>query len=352
MARDIVKAIRAMALQSEYNYKEDVIIEDALCIQPLSITGEKHTFHISIYGPNVFAHLRRMLGISVASFLESWVIPKKDKGKKLWKISPGKSGSRFFYTRDGQYLYKTIHKHEAVTCCSLLYQYYMHLHQYPTSLILRMLGLIELSKKNRSTYVLICLNALPLKGLKSYFDIKGKSPKNGKPKRNVSLRLRNEKEETHFLEQIHRDVEFLKRCDVMDYSLLVGIYEPSSNSIKAVDFSGVHYVGISRSYQGVNKSNVPEIYYFTIIDCITSYRLQKKLATFFKSFIWHRKTLSTVDSSYYADRFLDYIEGELLFRNEEEKRDISKKATVKKTKPARKAKSSCISGSGKIFCFV
>uniref|UniRef100_A0A6B2KZG4 PIPK domain-containing protein n=1 Tax=Arcella intermedia TaxID=1963864 RepID=A0A6B2KZG4_9EUKA len=65
--------------------------------------------------------------------------------------------------------------------------------------------------------------------------------------------------------------------------------------------------------RGTNpKTGEEEIIFFGIIDNLTSYNINKKMANFFKNAIWDDETLSTVPASFYARRFNNFMMKNLL----------------------------------------
>jgi hypothetical protein len=56
-----------------------------------------------------------------------------------------------------------------------------------------------------------------------------------------------------------------------------------------------------------------EVLFIGIIDCLTGYALQKKVAHFFKRFVWESSMLSTVRAKYYAKRFHHFMTKKLIF---------------------------------------
>lgn len=50
------------------------------------------------------------------------------------------------------------------------------------------------------------------------------------------------------------------------------------------------------------------MYYFGVIDILTRYGTQKRLAGFFKTLKYDREALSTVDPEFYSRRFLQMVE--------------------------------------------
>jgi hypothetical protein len=55
--------------------------------------------------------------------------------------SPGKSGSVFFLSHDEKFICKTMNKEEMKMLRRMLHQYYLHMLQFPASLLVRFCGL-------------------------------------------------------------------------------------------------------------------------------------------------------------------------------------------------------------------
>jgi 1-phosphatidylinositol-4-phosphate 5-kinase len=65
--------------------------------------------------------------------------------------STGKSGSFFYYSADGRFTLKTIHKEEYLFLRSILVPYYEHLKKYPNSLLIKFFGLHKIYVKQANT---------------------------------------------------------------------------------------------------------------------------------------------------------------------------------------------------------
>eukprot|EP01006_Ploeotia_vitrea_P026168 TRINITY_DN59136_c0_g1_i1.p1 TRINITY_DN59136_c0_g1~~TRINITY_DN59136_c0_g1_i1.p1 ORF type:complete len:784 (-),score=75.59 TRINITY_DN59136_c0_g1_i1:401-2752(-) len=80
-------------------------------------------------------------------------------------------------------------------------------------------------------------------------------------------------------------------------------------------------VSMFRSEQGgiASAPEAKEVYYIGIIDCLTAYSKRKKIAHFSKTFMWQEKTLSTVPSNMYANRFIPWMQS--IFPSEEASRE-------------------------------
>ena len=168
----------------------------------------------------------------------------------------------------------------------------------------------------------------------------GKVMKDNDLKRFIIL---NRKNQSQILEQLDRDAKFLEDHEIMDYSLLLGIYHmkicTASNASKAsyvtddedderddekYDSSKGrneprirlgHFAQSDEShntYAGGVQAQViegPGIYYMGIIDALQKYTWKKKLETKFKKYIQRADGdgISCVDPKKYRERFMNYM---------------------------------------------
>jgi len=102
----------------------------------------------------------------------------------------------------------------------------------------------------------------------------------------------------------------------MDYSLLVGVAHPDAESKEPEMNSG--FLGIHP------ETKETELYFIGIIDCLTPYNFLKKTAHFFKRFCWKSSQLSTVSPDFYAERFLLFVNGELLWDADNKNTELNK----------------------------
>nr|CCC93634.1 putative phosphatidylinositol-4-phosphate 5-kinase [Trypanosoma congolense IL3000] len=141
----------------------------------------------------------------------------------------------------------------------------------------------------------------------------------------------NREERGKLLDMLLQDYKFLCDSHLMDYSLLIGVAYNESK----VSRSGKHIRSMRRTYMmgqeheefsmesrpellmqnyrtsqdfanGVSSLYDQEIYYIGIIDMLTTYTFKKKVAKFFKSFLWKEETLSTLPPSDYYKRIVHY----------------------------------------------
>ncbi|TKX18964.1 phosphatidylinositol-4-phosphate 5-kinase-like protein 2 [Elsinoe australis] len=200
----------------------------------------KHDFKFKDYAPWVFRHLRELFHIDPATYLMSLT----DKYILSELGSPGKSGSFFYFSRDYKYIIKTVHHHEAKFLRKILPQYYEHVKNNPDTLLSQFYGLhrVKTAKGNKFHFV-IMNNLFPAhKDIHRTYDLKGslvgreydeeKLAENPQAtlkdlnwmKRNMHLEFGPTKGDK-LKDQMERDVRFLQKLGIMDYSLLVGIHD-------------------------------------------------------------------------------------------------------------------------------
>ncbi|CAH0019069.1 unnamed protein product [Clonostachys rhizophaga] len=206
------------------------------------VPSAKYDFKFKDYAPWVFRHLRSLFRLDPADYLMSLT------GKYILSElgSPGKSGSFFYFSRDYKYIIKTIHHAEHKFLRKILREYYSHVKQNPNTLLSQFYGLHRVKLPYGKKIHFVVMNNLfpPHRDIHTTFDLKGSTigrdyreedlEKNPRAtlkdlnwlRRKRTLELGLEKKRL-FLEQLQRDVVLLKRLDIMDYSLLVGIHDLS-----------------------------------------------------------------------------------------------------------------------------
>lgn len=329
--------------------------------------SSKYDFKFKDYCPEVFRELRLMFGLDPADYLVSIT------GKYILSElgSPGKSGSFFYYSRDFRFIIKTIHHSEHKQLRKILKHYYEHVKENPNTLISQFYGLhrvkMPFSQANgRSKKVhFVVMNNLfpPHRDIHLKYDLKGSTWGRSTNvalgadisqltlkdmdwlNRKDTIKFGPEKKKL-FFEQLESDVKLLKKINVMDYSLLLGIhdvkmgntfdlsqkllvFDPKSldkseliktnprdidpeNDLPSNVFPGrlkLIFYGHDGGIRATGEQNEPlqEIYYLGIIDCLTNYGLKKRLETFWRTIGHARLTVLAIPSGEYGDRFLAFI---------------------------------------------
>ncbi|KAG5931955.1 hypothetical protein E4U53_001539 [Claviceps sorghi] len=206
------------------------------------VPSAKYDFKFKDYAPWVFRRLRSLFRLDPADYLMSLT------GKYILSElgSPGKSGSFFYFSRDYKYIIKTIHHAEHKFLRKVLRDYYNHVQSNPNTLLSQFYGLHRVKMPYGKKIHFVVMNNLfpPHRDIHTTFDLKGSTigrdykeddlDKNPRAtlkdlnwlRRHQHLELGIQKKRL-FLEQLRKDVVLLKRLQIMDYSLLVGIHDLS-----------------------------------------------------------------------------------------------------------------------------
>ncbi|KAJ3178212.1 Phosphatidylinositol-4-phosphate 5-kinase [Geranomyces variabilis] len=202
--------------------------------------SSRYDFKFKDYAPWVFRCVRDAFNVDPAEYLLSLT------GKYVLSElgSPGKSGSFFYYSSDYRYIIKTIKKGEKKALMGFITWYYEHCRTNPNTTLCRILGLHRVKLKgNRKLHFVVMLNVFPPnKDIHEMYDLKGSTVGREFPEelakddpravlkdlnwmaRGRKLRLGPAKS-TLLIEQLEKDVQFLIKHKIMDYSLLVGIHD-------------------------------------------------------------------------------------------------------------------------------
>lgn len=328
--------------------------------------SSQYAFKFKDYSPEVFRELRAMFGLDPADYLVS--LTSKYILSEL--NSPGKSGSFFYFSRDYKYIIKTIHHAEHIHLRRHLHEYYTHVKANPDTLVCQFYGLHRVKMpisfqnkiKHRKIYFLVMNNLFPPHlEMHTTFDLKGSTwgrytkvdPERAKIDENYRPVLKDlnwleREEEIKFgplkkkklLQQLKKDVQFLAKLNIMDYSLLLGIHDLSKTEVEDLELpdgplapvttstggskrlsesmgpgvtSGTVIPHFFKEFEGGIRSSDPFnndtdlIYYVGIIDCLTNYSFLKKLETFWRGLSHDLKVVSAVPPKDYADRFYEFI---------------------------------------------
>ena len=370
--------------------------------------------HISVYAPAAFARLRRMFGVTEHDYLRSMM--KKYVSFQSNSKGAARAGLFFFFTRDGAYMIKTIKKDEAKTFSRILPKYYEFMKRNAKrSLLTRFCGMYsvkvtdsiddgaEKDSSKEKEHVFIVMNSVfpaeASKFVSERFDLKGSTVG-----RQCSVKEREEKgpnavlkdldlarevsaaaseqsildEPTYginigsrtkasLLAQLRRDVALLEECQVMDYSLLVGVVRSKDDPENILNHQQrqkdillpfgllnlredslveriisspvgkkVHWVvdkalwwvlPNSMPYYGAGvcgvdggvlsiipgrRSGHRAVYYMGIIDFLQPWTWKKVMENEMKGLVgYNTKAISCVSPKDYAARFLDFIDAHL-----------------------------------------
>ena len=340
-------------------------------IQTINFGKKKEeVFILKEFAGIIFNNIRLYLGfdkddfissISPQDFITELMISNQTIFEEL--CSTGKSGSLFYYTRDGKFIVKTIKKDEYKFIKQILPDYFRHLRNYPLSLLPNFLGgyvlTRKIKKKRDKIYFIVMLNVFATsKHIHIRYDLKGsrvgRRVLTGKKDAEImakgdlalkDLDLEKRKEKMYIgekndilLKQIKNDADFLCKIQANDYSLLLGIHyinkEKNSNKQKLSSTNiNQNKTNIEDSFLkdstlsdkscdsrqeklkalidfedgGIISETGNEVYFVGIIDILTKFGFKKKCEHFFKMIRYCSNNMSCTPPEMYRDRFVNYM---------------------------------------------
>ncbi|TMW58178.1 hypothetical protein Poli38472_011766 [Pythium oligandrum] len=199
----------------------------------------QHPFKFKDYSPDIFRQIRRRFCIDSADYM----VTLCGDFNYIEFLSNSKSGQFFFYSHDGRFMIKTQTKEESKFLRRILPHYYKFVMENPNTLITRFYGMhrVKMHYLRRKMHFIIMASVFdsPLE-VHARFDLKGSTVgRHATPKdrqnhgvlKDMDLvdsgfRLEMSAERrAMLLMQLRKDVEFLKRMKIMDYSLLIGVHD-------------------------------------------------------------------------------------------------------------------------------
>lgn len=294
------------------NESEDGLseLDDSSDYEAVLIT-ETGAFTFEDTYPDIFHNIRSLSGISSDDYY-SMLNPEEFLNNEYnQKFSDGKSGSFFCFSSNKRLIVKTIPKHEADCLKRFMKDYYRYLERNNNSLLMRVLGLYSIHPEMSSpVHVIVMLNTLwhsslsptaiyDLKG--SYVDRGGDGTTNKDCDLKEKLALKDEDRVT-LLSQLTSDATFLSNLNIMDYSLLLGIYHLDEGSTQ--DFE------LDTHFNILESSDGDRLFFFGVIDILQSYNKKKKLERCFKTCFLCKdgKGISAINPKDYKKRFLEFIQ--------------------------------------------
>ncbi|CAI9736176.1 phosphatidylinositol 4-phosphate 5-kinase type-1 alpha isoform X4 [Octopus vulgaris] len=369
--------------------ERDVLLQDFAVVESVffpsegsNLTPAHHysDFRFKTYAPVAFRYFRELFGIHADDFMLSLCTEPLQE-----LCNPGASGSIFYITDDDEFIIKTVQHKEAEFLQKLLPGYYLNLNQNPRTLLPKFYGLYCYQCAGKNIRFCVMNNLLPSSiKLTEKYDLKGstykrKASRHERAKESPTLKdldfldnhpdgLTLEKETYDALiKTIQRDCRVLESFKIMDYSLLVGIYNldlaaaKEKEKEKAFDVKtdpaaplNVNEDGPGRGWatikvnlargksirtrlaqystameaiqadtsdrQGeteddVQLGGIPArnskgerlLLYLGLIDILQSYRLKKKLEHTMKAIIIEGDTISVHRPGFYSERFQNFF---------------------------------------------
>jgi 1-phosphatidylinositol-4-phosphate 5-kinase len=339
--------------------------------------SSKYDFKFKDYAPWVFRHIRRKFGITSSDYLVS--LTSRYILSELG--SPGKSGSFFYFSQDYRFIIKTIHHSEHKFFRKILRHYWEHVKQNPHTLISRFFGLhrVKMPHGRKIHFVVMSNINPPNRDIHETYDLKGSTVGRVLSEKEIAenphapmkdlnwiqrgrrLEFGPKKREI-LINQLERDVDMLRRLNIKDYSLLVGLHDLSrgnkdnlrqaqlsvfrpgteqlpGNADQQQKISAVRKAVVTSDpapldpekeqlhddafderrlcifqqdeggFQGTDDLDraIDIIYYIGIIDILTPYTMTKRIEHIFKSIGHDRKGISAVNPDAYGRRFLNFV---------------------------------------------
>ena len=338
-------------------------------IQTINFGKRKEAvFILKEFAGIIFNNIRLYLGydkedfissISPQDFITELMISNQTIFEEL--CSTGKSGSLFYYTRDGKFIVKTIKKDEYKFIKQILPEYFQHLKTYPLSLLPKFLGCYVLTrkikKKRDKIYFIVMINVFATsRHIHIRYDLKGSRigrrvltgkrdteimAKGDLALKDLDLEKRKEKmyigeKNDILLKQIKNDADFLCKIQANDYSLLLGIHYINKEK-KNFHYSSSNILNIKTNIEdslyresslsgkscdsrkeklkalidfedgGIISETGNEIYFVGIIDILTKFNFKKKCEYFAKMVRYCSNNMSCTPPQMYRDRFVNYM---------------------------------------------
>ena len=234
------------------------ITEMLYSIQSVYLGKEKEeSYLLKEFGGVIFNNIRLYLGINKEDFIKSispqdFITELMISSQTIFEelCSTGSSGSLLYYTRDGEFIVKTISKKEYKFLKKIISDYFFYLKDNPLSFLPKLLGSYVLKRKYKkkltNIYFIVMTNVFATSHhIDLRFDLKGSrigrkvltgTKKDSEFFLNGDMSLKDldfdkMKEKIHIgnkreiiLAQLKKDNEFLYKINSNDYSLLLGIH--------------------------------------------------------------------------------------------------------------------------------
>lgn len=281
------------------------------------------------FEPTEDAAFRSLLGISNESWLSSLAKPLEGGITK----SSGKSGSLFWITHDSRYFVKSVPEVEANTLIEVLPSYRQHVEGAMSSgrlcLLPELLGIYCMYAADEKLYLQCFGNVFdtPEQPVRIY-DLKGttedryveESPGHVMKDLNyegkaIALPAQERKA---LLKACRADSEFLREHDIMDYSLLLGVYEKVGGKTGSGGLGSVSLRGceVDEDDEEDSASKTPPVTFrMGIIDVGCAWTFKKVLAHMVKKPTLGACCSQEIDTEppeYYANRFVHYVEEKIV----------------------------------------
>ncbi|ESL05597.1 phosphatidylinositol-4-phosphate 5-Kinase [Trypanosoma rangeli SC58] len=316
------------------------------------------------FRPLLFASVRRRFGITVDEVAGALGISAMRARLLLGYLcvprvlrSSSRSGALLLSSHDHCFVLKRVTHAESRTLRDKLSAYVDHLDRHSHTLLPRYAGLYALWRGGEKAIVVITENVFAFAQLPvaEVYDLKGSTmhrTTTAEDRRHGAAGKDNDfladKKRLHLsaaargalLAQLEADTELLEKANILDYSLLVGIYTGEagwSSTPEAVELAQRQQQRMENLaaafdappaqpsasdpnankqsddvfhtyYGGVASADGTEVYFLGMVDCLTTYNIKKVGEHLSKSVLLQdMKKISCVPPSVYRSRFLNFV---------------------------------------------
>jgi len=268
-------------------------------------------FKVKAYCPLVFRDLRERFEENPRAFLESWV-----SGSAETMVQTISRRQVNVYTSYDKRLTMTeLRRDEVAQFHNIFQQYHAYIvENRGVTTLPRYLGLYRVTIKDTDTYLMVTNNVLSCTvAMDRLYDLKGsdreasekEKEKEAPILKDTDFRARGERlhlgaaARSSFTETVARDVDFLAKCKLMDYSLAIGIHKYEDEPPAIDDTRDVYAIGAPGSHR--------ELYFLGIVDVLTKYGTKKTIASKVQK-MGTKGEVTTVNPEQYSTRFLKLIQ--------------------------------------------
>mmetsp|Transcript_455 Transcript_455/g.1143 ORF Transcript_455/g.1143 Transcript_455/m.1143 type:complete len:593 (+) Transcript_455:38-1816(+) len=227
------------------------------------LTGGKLAvpYFIDDFCPQLFGQVRQLCGVSNDEYFRSICRPDVEF---VEFVTTSKSGEFFFFSHDGRFMLKTAKRYEAETLLRMLPDMIDRFQSSPHSLLGRYVGLYRIHGEQIDCdvlfFVMLAVTQHP-HSIHYTYDLKGCLGKHRKAKETESGKkdldflddfgdLRLSPDDADLLLQVHgEDVELLRQHTIMDYSILLQVYDQNAVGVDdappTVSFNAARFATMS-----------------------------------------------------------------------------------------------------------
>ena len=303
------------------------------------------SIEVKCYFPRLFKKLReKVYGISLSDFLSSFKHPLL----QINQCQSSLSGSQFFYSFDGKYIIKSMRREEVTFIKQMIYKYGSYIEDNKDkSFLSKYIAMFKIVNTANDNIINAQINKVNIKYPQHFmimdcvyyddecllemdkslliYDLKGSKynrmtekqnnyqfqfSKNDAAKNKISILKDNEwmdrglklsvtdKESKIMRQQLLKDIQFLKSLEIMDYSLLIAVYDDNNNNNnKNSKMKRIKSI----------KNNRKQKYFIGIIDFLQHYSIYKKMEGNGAYYLLGIDSYDIVDPEHYGNRLWKFV---------------------------------------------